>query len=37
MWKCQDFSAIQLLREINFGQFEAPKNCHFDYMSNSEF
>ena len=26
MWKFQDFSATQILCEINFG----PKNCHFD-------
>ena len=25
MWKCQDFSATQILREINFGHFEASK------------
>ena len=25
MWKLQDFSATQILREINFGHFEAPK------------
>ena len=25
MWKFQDISATQILREINFGQFEAPK------------
>ena len=30
MWKLQDFSATQILREINFGHFEAP-------MSSSEF
>ena len=27
MWKFQDFSATQILREINFGHFEAPKNA----------
>ena len=27
MWKCQDFSATQILREINFGLFEAPKTA----------
>ena len=25
MWKFQDFSATQILREIDFGHFEAPK------------
>ena len=25
MWKFQDFSATQILREINFGHFEGPK------------
>ena len=25
MWKYQDFSATQILREINFGHFETPK------------
>ena len=25
MWKFQDFSATQILREINFGHLEAPK------------
>ena len=27
MWKFQDISATQILREINFGQFEAPKTA----------
>ena len=27
MWKFQDFSASQILREVNFGHFVAPKNC----------
>ena len=27
MWKFQDFSAIPILREINFGHFEAPKTA----------
>ena len=27
MWKFQDFSAIQILREINFGHFEASKTA----------
>ena len=27
MWKFQDFSATQILREINFGHFEAPKTA----------
>ena len=27
MWKFQDFSATQILREINVGHFEAPKTA----------
>ena len=27
MWKFQDFSATQILREINFGHSEAPKTA----------
>ena len=27
MWKFQDLSAIQILREINFGHFEASKTA----------
>jgi len=27
MWKIQDFSAIQMLHEINFGHFGAPKTA----------
>ena len=27
MWKFQDLSAIQILREINFGHFEAQKTA----------
>ena len=27
MWKFQVFSAIQILREINYGHFEAPKTA----------
>ena len=27
MWKFQDFSVIQILREINFGHFEATKTA----------
>ena len=27
MWKFQDFSATQILREINYGHFEAPKTA----------
>ena len=29
MWKFQDFSSTQVLREINFGHFEAPKTAVF--------
>ena len=28
MWKFQDFSATHILREINCGQFEAPKTAN---------
>ena len=27
MWKFQDFSLTQISREINFGDFEAPKTA----------
>ena len=27
VWKFQDFSAAQILREINFGHFDAPKTA----------
>ena len=37
MWNFQVFSATQILREINFGHFEAPKNCCFDHLNSSEF
>ena len=37
MWTFEDFSVTQILREINFGHFEAPKNCHSDHKSSSEF
>ena len=33
----QDFSASQILREINFDNFEAPKKYYFDHLSRSEF
>ena len=26
MWKFEDFSPTQILREINFGDFKLPKN-----------
>ena len=29
VWKFQDFSAAQILREINFGHFDAPKIAIF--------
>ena len=33
IWKLQDFSAPQILREINFGHFEAPKTAmHFEQL-----
>ena len=28
MWKIQDFSVTQILCEINFGHFEAPKSAN---------
>ena len=31
MWKCHEYSATQILREINFGHFEAP-NLPFDQL-----
>ena len=37
-WKFQDFSASQILSEINFWNFEAPKNCRFIWAApNVEF
>ena len=43
-WKFQDFSASQILREINFGYFEAPKTAilticaalNFEFLGNSD-
>ena len=29
MWKFQDFSVIQILRETNFGKTKSPKNAIF--------
>ena len=29
MWKFEDFSATQILRQINFGHFEATKTAIF--------
>ena len=39
MSKFQDISATQILRDINFDNFEGPKNCHFDHLAalNLEF
>ena len=37
MWKFQDSTASQNLREINFGHFEALQNCPFDHLSSSKF
>ena len=38
MWQFQDFSAVQILREINFGHFEAPKMpvSYCSHLSRSE-
>ena len=33
MWKFQDFPTAQILREINFGHFWSPKNCHLPLCS----
>ena len=32
-----DFSAIQILREINCSDFEKVQNYHFDYFKDYEF
>ena len=37
MWKFNDISDTQILREINFLWFQKVKNCHFDHLSCSEF
>ena len=37
MCKFKDFSATQILREINFGHFEAQKNYHFDHLAALNF
>ena len=37
MWKFQDLSNTQILCKMKFGHFEAPKNCHSDYLSSSDF
>ena len=37
MWKFQDFSAIQILREINFGHFEASKTVSMTILTAVKF
>ena len=37
VWKFQDFTATQILREINFDHIEAAKNCHFDHFAALNF
>ena len=37
MWKFQDFSATQILREINFGHFEASKTANLIIWSAMNF
>ena len=37
MWKFQDFSVIQILREINFGESRSSKNAVFAIFRGSEF
>ena len=37
MWKFQDFSAIQILREINLGHFEAPKTAGLTILAAMNF
>ena len=37
VWKFQNFSATNILREINFGEFWVSKISHFDSFRRSEF
>ena len=37
MWKFQDLSATQILREIKFGHFEAPKTAIFTILAALNF
>ena len=37
MWKFQDFSATQILREINFGHFEVSKTANLIIWSAMNF
>ena len=37
MWKFQDFSAPRILREINFGHFEATKSAIFNVQAALNF
>ena len=37
VWKVQDFSASQILREINFGHFEVPRTAILNFLSALSF
>ena len=37
MWKCQDISATQILREINFGYFEVLKTAILTILAALDF
>ena len=37
VWKFSNFSAMQILREINVGKLAVLKNCNFDNFGDSEF
>ena len=37
VWNFQDFSLIQILREINFGQSRSSKDAIFVILGGSEF
>ena len=37
VWKFQDFSVMQILREINFGESRSPKSAVFPILRGSEY
>ena len=37
MWECQDFSVIQILREINFGEFRSCKTAFYAILGALNF
>ena len=37
MWKFQNFSTSQFLREINFWDYRSSKNCYFDIFEPLKF